>query len=111
MGAKCRIGLGAADPNQTVKLFAVYNTSHNSLYVLAPDLKAAMSIAHSANHIHGVFDRKDRTYPHGQEVRAPFGEQMAASWGLVELAIERRLQGTVHFDGAEVWVGKEVIKE
>lgn len=111
MGAKCKINLGVAHPDQTVKLFSVYNTSHNSLYVLAPDLKVAMSIAHSANHIHGIFDRKDRSYPHGQEVRAPFGEEMKALWGLVELAITRRLQGTVHFDGGQVCVGKEVIKE
>lgn len=105
--AKVRVNWGQTTDGCPVKVFVVYNTAHNGLYVLAPDREAAMSIAYTANHIHNVGFRKDTNYPHVAEEREPFSGKLADS---VRRAIAQRIQGTIHLHDDYIAVGHEAIK-
>ena len=108
--AKVRINWGAAPEDRPVRLFEVYNTAHRSLLVLAPDRSSAIEIAHSANHIHWIWNRKDISYPHAAEVRDPLRhEDLADCVEPIQAAIAQRLQGTVHREGDHVCVGYQVL--
>ncbi|MGQ0590276.1 MAG: hypothetical protein ACT4N8_12225 [Sphingosinicella sp.] len=106
---KCRVNWGRSEDGEAVRLWEIYNTSFNNLFVLAKDRNEALSIAHAAGHIYyttnTLFDQGRRAY----EVTGPSSNMSNSHWDMVQLAINRRVQGTVHFDGEQVAVGREVI--
>jgi hypothetical protein len=109
MGAKVKINLGATPADESVDFFVVWNSSGRKLYVLAKDLANAVQIAHASNHIHYM----DVGY--SKDVLAsklnwrnlsdfkPYRRQL-------EVAIARRLQGTLHLVDGGLAVGDEEIK-
>jgi hypothetical protein len=108
--AKVRVNWGSLESGCSVKLFKVYNTAHRSLLVLARDEKEAMSVAYTANHIYSPYPKTAESYSRmAYEVRCPTSEVPQSHWPLVQLAIERRLQGTVHIEDRHLAVGYEVI--
>ena len=109
--AKVRVNWGPAPEVVSVKLFQVWNTSNKGLYVLAPDRKTAESVALTANHIHNVWPRKDPWGLHVAEVHGPAHERkLAYHLDLIQAAIEQRLQGTVHLNGADLYVGDQLVR-
>ena len=95
----------------SVKLFEVFNTAHRSLLVLASDKAEAIDVAYGANHLHFVWSRKDKNYPHAAELRSPANERkLAYHLDLIELAIGRRLRGVVRLDGECLYVGHELVR-
>ena len=108
--SKVPVNWGATAHDRSVKLYEIYNTAHQSLLVLAPDRDTALKIAHTANHVHWVWPRKDTSYPHVAELHDPFSRgRFADSRDSITIAIDRRLQGTVHFNDERVFVGEEAI--
>jgi hypothetical protein len=96
--------------NQTpLKLYQIYNTSHRSLLVLASDARNATDTAYAANHLHYMWQRKDRSYPNVSEVKAPYDDKLAACWKAIEVAISKRLTGVVHLDDGYIRVGGEKV--
>ena len=107
--SKVRIGGAAAD--QPVKLFSVFNTAHRNLMVLATSRDDAVQIAHGANHVHFIWDRKDKNYPNAAEVCDPHNDrQLAYHVDLLEAAIAQGLRGTVHLDGEHLYVGHCIVQ-
>lgn len=107
--AKVRVSWEPAADDLPVKLFEVYNTAHNGLLVLAVDRSTALDIAYAANHIHFIWSRKDKSYPHVAEVRDPSSHRKLADCaGSVQSAIVQCVQGTVHSEGDHVCIGYEV---
>jgi hypothetical protein len=110
--SKVRVNWGRLPEDRSVKLFEVYNTSHNSLYVLAPDEVTAMSIACSANHVYSPAAKiADNSSRFAYEVRGAMPVKLRAHQDSVRLAIAQRLQGTVHVENGQVTVGHEVIAQ
>ena len=108
--SKVRVNRGRLAEDCPVKLYGVYNTSHNSLYVLAPDEATAMSIAYSANHIYSPTSKIAASYSRiAYEVRGSLPTKLRAHQDSIKLAIARRVQGTIHFEDGQVTVGHEVI--
>lgn len=110
--AKVRVNWGAAPAEHEIKLFAVYNTAHNSIYVLARDERTAMQIAHTANHIYDTAVKHTDNYGRGcYAVPDGLRSKLSTHWHKVERAISRRLEGTLHIDDdGQVAVGDEVIQ-
>ena len=108
--SKVRVNRGRLAEDCSVRLYGVYNTSHNNLYVLAPDEATAMSIAYSANHIysppHKIADNYSRM---AYEVRGALPAKLRAHQDSIKFAIAQRMQGTIHFENGQVTVGHEVI--
>jgi len=108
--AKVRINWGRPEDGSEVRLFQVYNTSHNKLYVLARDAKAAMSVAYSANHIYSPsVQYTPSTSRAAYEVKHPLGEELTASWDAIQEAIAHGAEGTVHFERGKILIGNEVV--
>jgi len=106
--AKVRVNWGPAPEDCSVSLFAVYNTAHRSLYVLARDWRTAMSVAYTANHVYDPSPKMAETYGrHVEEVKGPYSSELLAHWKSIEQAIARRVEGTVHFEGDHISVGTE----
>lgn len=110
MGAKVRVNWGQLGDGRAAKLWAAYNSNHNSLYVLAPDRSTALEIAYGANHIHRMWDRKDKSYPHAEEIEKPWGRDLEDHWNLIEVAMMRGEQGTVHFDDGQLLIGNKTFR-
>ena len=108
--AKVRVNWGPTEDDCPTKLFIVYNTAHNSLYVLARDDKTAMSVAYTANHVYSPTPKIADTYSRSvYEVRTA-DRDLPNHWGTIQKAIARRLEGSVHFEGDSVSIGYEVIE-
>ena len=74
---KVRVNWGPLEENCSVKLYEVYNTSHNSLLVLACNESTAMSIAYTANHIYSPYVKIAENYTRKtHEVRDPVAEKL-----------------------------------
>jgi hypothetical protein len=102
---------GPAPDERSVKLYDVYNTAHRSLLVLASDRLKAIEIAYAANHIHSIWNRKDKNYPHADEVRNLSSDcRLADSADSIRSAIAQRLQGTVHLESGRMFVGYELVR-
>ena len=107
---KVRVNWGPTTDGSPVRLFQVYNTAYRNLHVLAPDERTAIEIAYTANHIHRIWDRKDKSYPHAAEVRNPSNDpRLAYHADLIEIAISQRLRGSVHIDGEKLYVGSQLV--
>ena len=105
---KVRVNWSPLDEGCSVKLFVVNNTAHNSLYVLAQDNREAMSIAYASNHVYFPEPKIAETYIRlAEEVRVPFGREMAKHWDAIQAAIESRLRGTVHLEDDHIAIGNE----
>lgn len=105
---KVRVNWGQCVDGSPVKLFVVYNTSHNDLYVLARDKDIAMSIAYTANHIYGTEVKHAPTYSRSvYEVTNPNACNLSSHWSLIQQAIAQRVEGTVHFEGDRFSIGDE----
>src|SRR5690242_1613909 len=103
--AKVRVNWGPAPEGCSVKLFTVWNTNHNCLQVFARDSKTAMSIACTANHVYGTSTKIADNYSRiVDEVKPPYT-------GAIQLAVARRLEGTVHFEDDQLFVGYEPLVE
>ena len=108
--SKVRVNWGRLAEDRSVRLYGVYNTSHNNLYVLAPDEATAMSIACSANHVYSAASKIADNYSRfAYEVRGAMPAMLRAHQDSVKLAIAQRLQGTIHVENGQVTVGHEVI--
>ncbi len=108
--SKVRVNWGRLPEDRSVKLYEIYNTSHNSLYVLAPDEVTAMSIACSANHVYSPASKIADNYSRlAYEVRGAMPAKLRAHQDSVKLAIAQRLQGTIHVENDQIMVGHEVI--
>jgi hypothetical protein len=108
--AKVRVNWGQADEHCSVRVFAVHNTAHNCLYVLAPDPKTAMSIAYTANHVYDPTPKIALGYSRSvYEVTSPYKGELQANWDMIQQATNRRLQGTLHFEDGGVCVGDEFV--
>ena len=107
--AKVRVNWGPAPEGCSVNLFDVINTSSNRLLVLARDGQTAMRVAHTANH---VYDPKVTmaTYYSRRAEKAvrPFPRSPHFE-NLIQIAMARRLEGTVHCDGDKLFVGEQLI--
>ena len=107
---KVRVNGEAVDGERSVKLFEVFNTAHRSLLVLATDRAESIEMAYRANHIHFIWNRKDISYPHVAEVHNPIIDPKLANHGdLIQVAIARRLRGTVNVDGGHLYVGNQIV--
>ena len=108
---KVRVNWGAATEDRTVKLFEVFNTSHNRLYVLAPDRRTAMLIAHTANHVYDPSEKIALDYSRTvNEVKSACQSELLEHWKCIQKAIARRLQGTIHFDEGRLSIGDEIVR-
>jgi hypothetical protein len=108
--AKVPINWGPAPEDCSIKLFVVYNTAHNSQFVLARDRARAMSIAHSANHVYSPQEKHAETYSRvAYEVTSP-DYDLSQHWQAIQAAIERRVEGTLHIEAEQVSVGYEVFE-
>ena len=108
--AKVRVNWGRLPHGSEVKVYCVRNTAHNSLYVLAKDERAAMSIAYTANHIYDPTPTMGGDYSRlAFEVRDPHNDKLTEHWDSITRAVDERLQGTLHFDDGKLAIGDEVI--
>ena len=108
--AKCRVNWGAVPEGSSVSVFEVTNTSMKHLFVIAENEKSAMAIAHTANHVFGTHEiHEDNYFRAAHGVNALENNTLLPFSDAIELAIARRLQGTLHFDNAQLSVGNEVI--
>jgi hypothetical protein len=107
--AKVRVNWGPLTEG-SVRLYGIHNTSHRCLYVLAGNERAAMSIACTANHIYSPEQKIALNYSRlSHEVHEPTTAELRNHWTAIQCAIARRLQGTVHFDAGETFIGYEAI--
>jgi hypothetical protein len=107
---KCRANWGALPEGSTVSIFDVVNTAFKHLYVIAQDEKSAMAVASSANHVLGTDEIHGDYYFRAAEKVDPTQEKNLRQFAeAINLAMARRLQGTLHFDDGQVSVGDEVI--
>src|SRR3954463_14837667 len=108
---KVQVNWGPADKQCSVRLFAVYNTNHKSLYVLARDWRQAMSIACTANHVYDPTPKIAETYSREvHEVTSAAAHQLSAHWDIIQRAIDKRLEGTVRLEDGGISVGDQVFK-
>jgi hypothetical protein len=109
---KVRVNWGPPANEDPVRLYEIYNSASRSLLVLATDRAEAIEMAYTPNHIHFMGDRKDKSYPHAAEVRNPANERrLAYHLALIQLAVARRLRGSVHIDGENLYVGDQLIRD
>jgi hypothetical protein len=110
--AKCRVEWPRAADNEEVRLFTVFNTSHNSLLVLASDEQEAMQIAQSGNHVHGTRTIQALNYDRMCHLASSW-DLRANEWAvpLVEQAIADKKKVTIEFDKDGVWVGNSHMKK
>ena len=109
--AKVRVNWGAADGDAPVAVFAVYNTSHKVLYVLARDRSEAMSIAQTANHVYGTAEfigtDNDRFADEVTFIPRMFEHQIE----MIEAARMLRVRGTLHVDGDTLSIGSKQVNK
>lgn len=104
---KVRVNWGPLEEGRSVKLFVVYNTAHNRLYVLAQNEKEAMNIAYTANHVYFPQQKYAETYSRAAyEVLDPPCE-LSNHWNAIQHAMDKRVQGTIHLEGDHIAVGYE----
>jgi len=109
---KCRANWGALPEGVTVKIFKVVNTSFKHLYVIAQDEQSAMAVACSANHILGTEEiHGDYYFRAAWRVDPTEDKNLQEFVKPIQMAIARRLQGTLHIDNGQVFVGCEVISK
>jgi hypothetical protein len=87
------------------KLFAVYNTAHNKMYVLAKDESAALSVAYAANHVYSPRPNIGLNYSRlSSEVFEPDGE-LSKHWDKLQQAGAQGIEATVHFHNEQLYLG------
>ena len=102
---------GALPEGSSASVFSVCNTSHNHAYVIAEDEKSAMAVACSAGHVRGTSNiDKDYYWRNATLVDPTKVPSLQKFESEIQLAVNRRLQGTLHFEESQVLVGNEVIK-
>ena len=107
---KCRVNRGPLPEGLTVAIFQVVNTAFKHIYVIAEDEKSAMGVAWAANHVHGNHEiHEDYYFRAAHKVNLDKDKNLQKFSVALELAMDRRLVGTLHFDDDRVWVGEEVI--
>ena len=108
---KCRANWGALPEGSAVSIFDVINTAFKHLYVIAPDEKTAMAVACSANHVLGTHEiHEDHYFRAPHKVDPADDKNLQPHQNAIQLAMARRLQGTLHFDRGRLFVGDEVIE-
>lgn len=108
--AKVRVNWGALPEGEAVFVFDVINTAFKHQFVLAKDSETAMRVAYSAGHVMDYSEIHEDYYfraPHKIELSQH--KVLREYENVIQRAIERRLQGTLHIDGNEVCLGSEAI--
>lgn len=108
--AKVRVNWGVLEEG-SVQLHEVRNRSGNVMLVLAKNAQGALNVACAANHIYDASTKIGEPFSRMADVvGAPWGEEMAKYWDLMQIAMSRNMQGTVHFEDGGVSIGYESVK-
>jgi hypothetical protein len=108
MGSKVRVNWGGLPEGRSVSMHVIWNSAFQRLYVLAENEKTALQIANVANHIHymdGGFSKDVACFKGRLESFPGYTDARVE----LDIAVARRLQGTLHLDGGKLAIGDEVI--
>jgi len=101
---------GELPVGESVTVFDVINTQFRHLFVIAKDAQTAMSVAQSSGHIRGTEEiHNDYYFRSPTPIDFASHQQLGEHADAIQVALNRRLQGTLHLIDGQVVVGNEVI--